>query len=93
MKKITIIGSGFGGLTAAKTLRKIDKDVEITLIAPKAEFFYWPSLIWVPSNKVNESQLRIPLDNFFSRKNIQFIEGEVTGLYDEGRSVLVAEII
>ena len=57
MKKITIIGSGFGGLTAAKTLRKIDKDVEITLIAPKAEFFYWPSLIWVPSEKVDESQL------------------------------------
>ena len=93
MKKITIIGSGFGGLTAAKTLRKIDKYVEITLIAPKAEFFYWPSLIWVPSNKVDESQLRIPLDNFFSRKNIQFIEGEVTGLYDEGRSVLVGEKI
>jgi sulfide:quinone oxidoreductase len=50
-------------------------------------------LIWVPSNKVDESQLRIPLDNFFSRKNIQFIEGEVTGLYDEGRSVLVGEKI
>jgi sulfide:quinone oxidoreductase len=39
MKKITIIGSGFGGLTAAKTLRKIDKDVEITLIAPRLSSF------------------------------------------------------
>ena len=49
MKKITIIGSGFAGLTAVKTIRKKDKQAEITLISPKAELVYMPSLIWVPS--------------------------------------------
>jgi NADH dehydrogenase FAD-containing subunit len=45
MKKITIIGSGFAGLTAVRTLRKQDKTLEITLISPKAELVYMPSLI------------------------------------------------
>ncbi|VVH59833.1 Sulfide-quinone reductase, partial [uncultured Gammaproteobacteria bacterium] len=49
MKKITIIGSGFAGLTAVRTLRKQDKTLEITLISPKAELVYMPSLIWVSS--------------------------------------------
>ncbi|SHN94118.1 NAD(P)-binding protein, partial [bacterium endosymbiont of Bathymodiolus sp. 5 South] len=45
MKKITIIGSGFAGLTAVRTLRKQDKTLEITLVSPKAELVYMPSLI------------------------------------------------
>ncbi|KAF0205992.1 MAG: hypothetical protein FD173_582 [Gallionellaceae bacterium] len=37
MKKITIVGAGFAALSAARKLRQLDTDVEITLIAPKAE--------------------------------------------------------
>jgi NADH dehydrogenase FAD-containing subunit len=44
VKRITIIGAGFGALTAVRQLRKQDQHVEITVVAPKAEFIYFPAL-------------------------------------------------
>ena len=88
MKKITIIGSGFAGLTAVRTIRKKDKSAEITLISPKAELVYMPSLIWVPSGAASKKDIVIPLDSFFKRMNVVHIVSEVTGLENQGRSVL-----
>ncbi len=88
MKKITIIGSGFGGLTAVRTIRKNDKEAEITLISPKAELIYMPSLIWVPSGAASKKDIVVPLDNFFKRMNVTHICAEVTGLEDSGRKVI-----
>lgn len=88
MNKITIIGSGFAGLTAVKTLRKQDKTAEITLISPRAELVYMPSLIWVPSGAASKKDIVIPLDNFFKRMNVVHIVSEVTGLENQGRSVV-----
>jgi sulfide:quinone oxidoreductase len=88
MKKIIIIGAGFAGLTAVKTLRKYDKKIHITLISPKAELVYMPSLIWIPSGAASKKDIIIPLDNFFKRMNVEFIAAEVIGLENQGRSVL-----
>lgn len=88
MKRITIIGSGFAGLTAVRTIRKKDKEAEITLISPKAELVYMPSLIWVPSGAASKKDIVIPLDNFFKRMKVVHIVSEVTGLEDAGRSVV-----
>ncbi|WP_366931010.1 NAD(P)-binding protein [Thiofilum sp.] len=35
MTHIAVIGAGFAGLTAIRTLRKLDKTIDITLISPK----------------------------------------------------------
>jgi len=87
MKKITIVGAGFAGLTAVRQLRKQDKNCEITLISPRAELHYLPSLIWVPSGLRKREDIIIPLDNFFHRMNVKFHQGSVTGLRDAGRVV------
>jgi len=87
MKKITIIGAGFAGLTAVRQLRKQDKHCEITLIAPRAELHYLPSLIWVPSGLRKREDIIVPLDNFFRRMNVKFHKASVTGLRDGGRMV------
>ena len=87
MKKITIIGAGFAGLTAVRQLRKQDKNCEITLIAPRAELHYLPSLIWVPSGLRKREDIIVPLDNFFRRMNVKFHKASVTGLRDGGRVV------
>ncbi|CAC9650464.1 NAD(P)/FAD-dependent oxidoreductase [bacterium endosymbiont of Bathymodiolus sp. 5 South] len=89
MKKITIIGSGFAGLTAVRTLRKQDKTLEITLISPKAELVYMPSLIWVSSGAADKKDIIIPLDNFFKRMNVRHVKNEVVGLKDNNRVVLL----
>ncbi len=89
-KKITIIGAGFAGLTAVRTLRKQDDEAEITLISPTAELVYMPSLIWIPSGAVSAKDIVVPLENFFKRMNVIHIPAKVTGLKRGGRVVLTA---
>ncbi|MCH8501974.1 MAG: FAD-dependent oxidoreductase [Aliidiomarina sp.] len=85
--QITVIGAGFAALTAVKTLRKQSNDVAITVIAPKAELIYLPSLIWLPSGLRKAEDLRIDLSKFFKKMRVNFVAGRVQGIYDGGRSV------
>ena len=87
-QKITIIGAGFAALTAIKTLRKRSQDIEITLVAPKAEFIYMPSLIWIPSGKRTADDVRIDLTAFFAKKKVNFEAGTVQHIKDDGRTVV-----
>ncbi|MCW8852160.1 MAG: FAD-dependent oxidoreductase [Gammaproteobacteria bacterium] len=87
MNNITIVGAGFAGLTAVKQIRKRDKNCSITLISPRAELQYLPSLIWVPSGLRKREDIIIPLHNFFKRMNVDFHQASVTGLRDGGRTV------
>jgi len=88
MKQITIVGAGFAALSAARKLRQLNSDVEITVIAPKAELIYLPSLIWIPSGKRQATDLRISLDHFFTQHHIRFVAGEVIGLENGARTVI-----
>ncbi|PHS29345.1 MAG: pyridine nucleotide-disulfide oxidoreductase [Robiginitomaculum sp.] len=83
----TILGAGFAAITAARKLRALEPSSSITMIAPKAEFIYLPSLIWVPCGKRTGDDLRIPLDRFIKRHNINFIESAATGVVNGGRTV------
>jgi len=87
-QEITIIGAGFAALTAIKEIRKRNKTINITLIAPKAEFIYLPSLIWIPSGKRTGDDLRIDLAAFFSKNNVRFFAGTVSAIQDTGRTVV-----
>lgn len=87
-QKVTVIGAGFAAMTAVKSLRKANADVEITVISPRAEFVYLPSLIWIPSRIRTPEQLSVPLDKFFTRMRVEHIQAEVTGLKDDGRTVI-----
>jgi sulfide:quinone oxidoreductase len=90
MKRVAIIGSGFAALSAARRLRRLDKQIEITVIGPRPELIYLPSLIWLPSGMRKAEDLRIPLTNFFARNHIEFHAGEATGLENGGRRVLTS---
>jgi len=87
MYRVTIIGAGFAGLTAVKQLRRISRHVEITLISPRDELHYLPGIIWIPSGLRKREDLIVPLGNYFKRKNVIFVQGNVTGLSDDGRTV------
>ena len=88
MKRVAVIGTGFAALSAARKLRQLDKQVEISVIGPRPELVFLPSLIWLPSGMRRAEDLRIPLDNFFRRNGIRFVAGEATGLEQGGRTVL-----
>lgn len=88
MHRITIVGSGFAALTAVRTIRSSGIDAEITLVSPRAEFIYYPGLIWVPSGLRTGEDLRIDLTAFFQRKRVTHVAAEATGLTDGGRRLL-----
>lgn len=83
--RITVLGAGFAGLSSIRELRKRDPDIEITLVAPRAELHYLPGIIWIPSGLRKREDLIIPLDNFLRRQRVKFVAAEVTGLTDDGR--------
>lgn len=87
-KKVVVIGTGFAALTAVRELRKRSNEVEIWVIGSREEFVFLPSLIWIPSGIRQPEDLVIPLHNFFARHHVNFVEAEVTGLKDGGRTVL-----
>lgn len=87
MKSITVIGAGFAALSAVRALRKQDKSVAITVVAPRAELHYLPGIIWIPNGLRIREDLIVPLENFFRRMNVTFHQGNVTGLRDGGRIV------
>lgn len=84
---LLVLGAGFAALTAARELRRRAPAARISLLAPKAEFIYLPSLIWLPSRLRTGDDLRVPLDGFLARHRIDFVEGRVSGLADGGRRV------
>jgi len=85
MKRITIVGSGFGALTAVHTLHGARFRGEITVVSPRPEFVYLPGLIWLPSGLRSADDLRIELRPFFQRMGVTHRAGEATGLREGGR--------
>jgi sulfide:quinone oxidoreductase len=88
---VAVIGAGFAGLAAIRELRKRDPQVEITLIAPRAELHYLPGIIWIPSGLRKASDLIVPLDNFLARTRVNFHRGEATALREGGRVVVTTQ--
>ena len=89
-KRITVVGAGFAAMTAVRRLRALDRQAEITVVAPRPEFIYLPSLIWIPSGLRTPEQLVIPLEKFFRRHNVRFHAAEATGLKEKGRVLLTS---
>lgn len=85
--EITILGAGFAALTAARKLRKRLPAAAITLVAPKAEFQYLPSLIWVPTGLRHRKDIVVSLDRFIKRHDLAFKQASVTGLSQDARTV------
>jgi sulfide:quinone oxidoreductase len=87
MHRITIVGSGFCGLTAVRALRASGLEAQLTLVSPRPEFVYYPGLIWVPCGLRTGDDLRIDLRRFFERQGVTHVAGEATGLSNGGRTL------
>jgi sulfide:quinone oxidoreductase len=85
MHRVSIVGSGFGALTAISALRDADPALDITVVSPKPEFVYYPGLIWVPSGLRKGDDLRIDLRPFLRRMGVNHRAAEAIGLSDDGR--------
>lgn len=79
-KHILILGGGFGGLTAAHTLRKgLSQEHRITVVDKHPTFAMGLTKLWIINNSKNDSEVtgnRTTLNKY----GINFFEGEVTAI-------------
>ncbi|NKI33721.1 NAD(P)/FAD-dependent oxidoreductase [Wenzhouxiangella sp. XN79A] len=84
-RRVTVVGSGFAALTAIRTLRRHAPGLGIDVVAPRAEFVYYPGTIWIPTGGREPDDLVIPLGRFFDRMGVTHHPAEATGLSEDGR--------
>src|SRR6201991_2212909 len=89
--RVVIIGSGFGGLNAAKKLKRAD--VDIKLIARTTHHWFQPLLYQVATGIISEGEIapptRVVLRN---QRNVQVLLGNVTHI-DLANQTVVSDLL
>ncbi|NEK86721.1 NAD(P)/FAD-dependent oxidoreductase [Blastococcus saxobsidens] len=84
--RVVIVGSGFGGLFAARALGKAP--VDITLIGKTAQHLFQPLLYQVATGILSEGEIAPATREILRRqKNARVVLGEVTSIDVENRTV------
>jgi NADH dehydrogenase len=83
---VVIVGSGFGGLTAAKAFKRAD--VDVTLISKTTNHLFQPLLYQVATGILSEGEIA-PTTRLILRKqkNVRVLLGEVEGIDLEAQTV------
>jgi len=88
MKKVVIIGGGFGGLAAAKSLR--NTPAHVTLIDRTNHHVFQPLLYQVATSVLTPGQIAFPIRGILrNQANVTVIMGEVTGVDKDRRCVFI----
>jgi NADH:ubiquinone reductase (H+-translocating) len=87
---VVIVGAGFGGIKAAKSLAK--ENVDITLIDRNNYHLFQPLLYQVSTAVLSEEEIAYPVRAFFRKnKNVDFFLGDVTDFDLETKQVVTAQ--
>ena len=87
--RIVIIGGGFGGLAAARALRRTS--AQVTLIDRNNHHLFQPLLYQVATSVLAPGQIGAPIREILRKqKNTTVIMGEVTGIDKDRRCVFVS---
>ena len=88
--RVVIIGAGFGGLTAAMKLRRIDADV--TVIDRRNHHLFQPLLYQVATAALSPADIAAPIRGILAgHANTDVVLGTVTGIDLEGHVVSVGK--
>jgi sulfide:quinone oxidoreductase len=86
-----IVGSSFGGMTAALELRRrLGDRVEIVVLDPRERFTFIPSLVWVPFGLRDGDDVTFPLAPMYARRGIRFVNDAAEAIELERRVVVTA---
>ncbi|MGZ4674687.1 MAG: NAD(P)/FAD-dependent oxidoreductase [Ilumatobacteraceae bacterium] len=88
--RVVIIGSGFGGIRAAKGLAHAD--VDVTIVDANNYHTFQPLLYQVATAGLDADDIGFPIRRIFRRNSsISFVLGEVTKVDLGGRTVTIAD--
>ena len=87
-EEIIIVGGGFGGIAAAKALRK--SEYNVTIIDKKNHHLFQPLLYQVATAALSPGDIAMPIRSIFSKyHNIRTILGEVITIDKENKNLLL----
>ena len=90
LHKVVIVGSGFGGLSAAQALA--GADVDVTLIDRRNHHLFQPLLYQVATASLSTSEIAWPIRHILrKRENVTTLLATVTGVDIAGKTVLIAD--
>jgi NADH dehydrogenase len=88
MHRVVILGGGFGGLYAAKALRRAA--VDITLVDRRNFHLFQPLLYQVATGSLSPGEIAAPLRSVLSRqKNTRVLLGDAIDLDAQGRRLIL----
>jgi NADH dehydrogenase len=88
--RVIILGGGFGGLYAAKTLR--NAPVDVTLIDRRNHHLFQPLLYQVATGSLSPGEIAAPLRSVLSRqRNTRVLLGEAEDVEPAGRQVVLRD--
>jgi sulfide:quinone oxidoreductase len=91
-KKVLVLGSNFGGLTAALELRhELHGDVDVTVVSPSEHFLFTPSLIWLPFGKRDRTDITFPVAPTLDAHGIEFVPAAATAVDPVTKKVTIAD--
>lgn len=87
---VVVIGGGFGGATAAKTIKKLDPSIKVTLIEPNQHYITCPGSNWIFAGLRDLKSLTVSYQSFSNRYDIALVHEKVTFIDSEKHSVTLA---
>jgi NADH:ubiquinone reductase (H+-translocating) len=88
VRRVVVVGGGFGGLLAVRGLRRAD--VEVTLVDRQNFFLFQPLVYQVATGALSSVEVAIPLRQTLRRqRNVHVVLGEVTGFDLAAKTVRV----
>ncbi len=91
-KKVLVLGSNFGGLTAALAVKhELHGDVDVRVISPGDLFVFNPSLIWLPFGKRAAGDLTFPVAPTFEEHGIDFVHAAAVDIDADHKRVRTAD--
>ncbi len=87
--RVLVLGGGFAGLEATFYLRyKLKEKVDLTLVSERDYFIFKPNTIYIPFGEEPE-KFFVKLDKPTKKKKIRFVQGNVTDIDPDRRTVMV----
>lgn len=88
--RVVIVGGGFGGLEAAKTLRR--SKVRVTLVDRRNHHVFQPLLYQVATAALNPANIAMPIRRIFrGAENIEVLLGEVESVDTASRTLRLSD--
>ncbi len=88
--RVVVVGGGFGGATCAKYLRRLDPNIQVTLIEPSTKFVTCPFSNYVLGGFRTLDSITHNYDALRTKHGVNVVHDTVTAIDAAGKKVMLA---